>query len=55
VTEMIEFAVLGVQKPEIKTVDELRDKNIRLIVPKDLLEQLDLDSDGNIFGYVEKI
>lgn len=55
VTEMIEFAIFGVRRPEIKTVDELRDKNIRLIVPKDLLEQIDIDSDGNIFGYVEKI
>jgi len=47
---MIEFTIFGVQKPEIKTVDELRDKNIRLIVPKDLLEHVDIDSDGNIFG-----
>lgn len=47
---MIEFTIFGVRKPEIKTVEELKDNNIRLIVPKDLLEILDIDSDGNIFG-----
>ena len=50
VTKMVEFIVLGVQKPAIKTLDELRARNIRLLVSMDLYDYVDIDSDGRFFG-----
>ena len=50
VTKMVEFIVLGVQKPAIITLDELRARNIRLLVSVDLYDYVDIDSDGRFFG-----
>jgi hypothetical protein len=48
-TEMVEFVIFGVQKPQIKTVDQMRDKNIKLIATIELLNLLDIDSNGKMF------
>ncbi|KAL7013537.1 hypothetical protein ACKWTF_015453 [Chironomus riparius] len=50
VTKMIEFIILGIKKPTIKTLDELQVRNIQLLVAEDLHLYLDKDSDGNFFG-----